>query len=560
MINVNQITARLAKMPDAALQQYASLHKNDPYTVSLAMSESNRRKDMRTSAQPQPGQQPTVVDQGIAQMGAQPQAPQMPQGQPQGMPENMGIGTLPQQPMPMAEGGIVAFADGGTAEDKQLASDRANLAAIWESIKAGNRNAGAAIADIASMPVRGAVGAYDAAVVRPMRALGADANYLSQYVTPSGADASSMTPFTDIIRKQEPVTPSALAAQSQTQAGASSNADRGSFPGQGATGMATPAPTQAPAASPASVSPLAALSMSQQTSSPMGGGAPAGLSFMDQLKKTRAAQGPVEDPEAEARGELSAARVASSEKTKAELDADIESQAGMFDKREARQNERGEALEKSKETNKGLAFLEAGLAMMQSRGPALQGIAQGAGVGVKQYSAGLKDLKLAQEKLDEARDKTDELKQNQSSMNKKEQRAASADIRNVTLAGQAAEIDARMKLANQSRQEAIAATGSDINTANERAKLASSERIAANALTRAAMTDNRADTNARLSAASTLLKESGDMLNGPMSLQLSAEDRKTYLADYNAAKAVLNSLGGITGASAADRADYLKYK
>ena len=121
MINVNQITAQLAKMPDAALQQYASLHKNDPYTVSLAMSESNRRKEMRASAQPQPGQQPTVVDQGIAGMGAQP-APQMPQGQAQAMPENTGIGTLPQPHMQkMAEGGIVAFADGGVnrADEEQ---------------------------------------------------------------------------------------------------------------------------------------------------------------------------------------------------------------------------------------------------------------------------------------------------------------------------------------------------------------------------------------------------------------------------------------------------------
>jgi hypothetical protein len=471
------------------------------------------------------------------------------------MPENMGIGTLPQQPMPMAEGGIVAFADGGTAEDKQLASDRANLAAIWESIKAGNRNAGAAIADIASMPVRGAVGAYDAAVVRPMRALGADANYLSQYVTPSGADASSMTPFKDIIRKQEPVTPSALAAQSQAQAAPSSNADRGSFPGQGSTGMATPAPTQAPAASPASVSPLAALSMSQQTSSPMGGGAPAGLSFMDQLKKTRAAQGPVEDPEAEARGELSAARVASSEKTKAELDADIESQAGMFDKREARQNERGEALEKSKETNKGLAFLEAGLAMMQSRGPGLAAIAQGAGVGVKQYSAGLKDLKEAQRLLDDARDKTDELKQTQSSMNKKEQRAASKDIRETTLAGQAAEIDARMKLANQSRQEAIAATGSDIDSALKREKIRSDEIIANNTILNATMRDTRADERSRLSAATDMMKSSQAILTSQQAQMMDPKELQIHKDNYVASQAVLKELAKIPTASAAEQAE-----
>jgi hypothetical protein len=101
MINVNQITSRLASMPDQALQQYAAMHKNDPYVMALALSESNRRKQMRQGAQMQAPQQPKVVDQEIAGM-AQP------------MPEDVGIGQLPAQNMQrMAEGGIVAFEEGG---------------------------------------------------------------------------------------------------------------------------------------------------------------------------------------------------------------------------------------------------------------------------------------------------------------------------------------------------------------------------------------------------------------------------------------------------------------
>jgi hypothetical protein len=101
MINVNQITSRLASMPDQALQQYAAMHKNDPYVMALALSESNRRKQMRQGAQMQAPQQPKVVDQEIAGM-AQP------------MPEDTGIGQLPAPNMQsMAEGGIVAFEDGG---------------------------------------------------------------------------------------------------------------------------------------------------------------------------------------------------------------------------------------------------------------------------------------------------------------------------------------------------------------------------------------------------------------------------------------------------------------
>jgi len=101
MINVNQITSRLASMPDQALQQYAAMHKNDPYVMALALSESNRRKQMRQGAQMQAPQQPKVVDQEIAGM-AQP------------MPEDTGIAQLPAPNMQsMAEGGIVAFEDGG---------------------------------------------------------------------------------------------------------------------------------------------------------------------------------------------------------------------------------------------------------------------------------------------------------------------------------------------------------------------------------------------------------------------------------------------------------------
>jgi len=106
MINVNQITSELAKMPDHALQQYAAMHKNDPYTVTLALSEANRRKQMRMGAQGAGAMpQPKVVDQDIAQMFA----PQQ-----QALPEDSGIGQLPAQNMQgMAGGGIVAFDDGG---------------------------------------------------------------------------------------------------------------------------------------------------------------------------------------------------------------------------------------------------------------------------------------------------------------------------------------------------------------------------------------------------------------------------------------------------------------
>jgi hypothetical protein len=89
------------------------------------------------------------------------------------------------------------------ALDAQAQSDRASVGGIVNTVKDANNRAGAAIADLASMPIRGAVGAYDSAVVRPMRAAGINAGYLSPLVTPNGADPASPTPFYDKIAAQD---------------------------------------------------------------------------------------------------------------------------------------------------------------------------------------------------------------------------------------------------------------------------------------------------------------------------------------------------------------------
>ena len=99
MLNVQNITSKLASMPDAALKQYAEMHRDDPYTFSLAVSESNRRKQLRAQV-PQQAPQPKVVDQELESMKA--------------LPEEQGIARLPID-MNMAGGGIVAFNDGGMA-------------------------------------------------------------------------------------------------------------------------------------------------------------------------------------------------------------------------------------------------------------------------------------------------------------------------------------------------------------------------------------------------------------------------------------------------------------
>jgi lysozyme family protein len=103
---LSNISDNLAMMPDPALQQFAQMHKTDPYMVSLALSESNRRKKMRTAAQGQAGSmpQPKVVDAAI--QGMQP-APMMAQTQ---LPENQGIAQIPTPNIQtLADGGIAGY-------------------------------------------------------------------------------------------------------------------------------------------------------------------------------------------------------------------------------------------------------------------------------------------------------------------------------------------------------------------------------------------------------------------------------------------------------------------
>lgn len=133
-LNPTQLSARLAAMSDQQLQQYAMLHHDDPFVMSVAIDVKNQRDALRASraAQPQP-QQPPVVQQLIAQMA---QLPPMQGGQGQQMPAQK-LAQPPQQGQPgpqqaadgglmrgiarlparniarMADGGIAGYADGG---------------------------------------------------------------------------------------------------------------------------------------------------------------------------------------------------------------------------------------------------------------------------------------------------------------------------------------------------------------------------------------------------------------------------------------------------------------
>jgi hypothetical protein len=114
-----------------------------------------------------------------------------------------------------AGGGIVAF--NGKDQSKvpteaeleaQRKADREKIDALARALgETGGEYAGksiAALADVAALIPRGLAGATDTAVIRPLRALGADIGYLSPGLTPGNQSSDTMTPFYDrYIRAKE---------------------------------------------------------------------------------------------------------------------------------------------------------------------------------------------------------------------------------------------------------------------------------------------------------------------------------------------------------------------
>ena len=112
----------------------------------------------------------------------------------------------------------------------QAAADLAAFGGAWSAAKGVSEDAGRAILDVATMVPRGAIGAYDSAVVRPMRAAGIDASYLSPRLVPDGVDPASMTPFTDQKRMREQTDAAAPGAQKPAAAPPTAPASPGVAP------------------------------------------------------------------------------------------------------------------------------------------------------------------------------------------------------------------------------------------------------------------------------------------------------------------------------------------
>lgn len=479
MIDVNKITSTLAKLPDQQLQQYAQMHKSDPYIMALAMSESNRRKEMRAAGQGAQGmqEQPKVVDQMVAGMA------------PQQLPEEMGIGQLPAGEMNFAGGGIVAFADGGDVEryqsggnifaqmDQQKAAQLAQLNSQLAMIEPQLRAAAAsgdqrAIQTYAqqAQSIRGQINAV-------REAAGNRIGLIESPSAPPAAPPARVAPaaptgqFNRMAGTEQfglPTAPVAVPTTAQRQDIAAR--DRDSLSEQQAAAVvaaAQPATTpRAPAAAPA-----------PRTDAPKreakpGAGLGAAAAAIDPNKQfdvsammsaELAKQRAVPDPLEADRAALAADRKALAESNVAGIEAIQKNFDNIFSGRKARMDTREGEIGKMKDQTLGLALLNAGATMMQTRGNLGTAIGAGIGVGSKQYVEGMGRIESAKEKLSAARDRLEEIETQRGELSARELFKANQEVKQVGISVKDDMIKARMALNNETYTKAEKAVTAQLN-------------------------------------------------------------------------------------------------
>jgi hypothetical protein len=428
MINVNQITSQLARMPDPALQKYAEMHKNDPYVMALAMSEFNRRKQMRQGAQANAPEQPKVVDQAIQSMAAP-------------MPEDVGIGQLPAGNMNFAEGGIVAFGDGGeveryNGEDSSLVGVPKWMRWLYANESPAEKKRREQLERTAETNRRTIPGAAEAA--GPLAPEGSPLGRLqrAQGAFPPG----SVLGMAQASLAQSPAAQAQIAAEAAQRAQSAASAAAAPATASGAPAAAAPnagagGPRQNTAGRRNTGTPPPAAGGPELLGGPGAGAAPAaGLASLPRMPSPRETYQsvldtvPLVDPAAGQREALGSEMLGGAERRARALKEDIAKEGDVFAVRGERIGRREAKLKDYESTNQSLALLNAGLAVMSTPGGLATALGKGARVGTEQYAAGLDKIRAAQERLEDARDNLDALRLNRADMNRKEVRAAEADI------------------------------------------------------------------------------------------------------------------------------------
>jgi hypothetical protein len=480
MLNVKTLTDTMSRMPLPQLQQYAALHKNDPYIVTLALSIANQKKQMLAGKAGQAGMmpQPKVVDQQISDMAAVDPMGNVTGAQP--LPEDTGIGKLPAQNMQrMAGGGIVAFEEGGDVPGyfdgnffgdtyttdpaemqrrKLLAQQRAQTQAQTQKPPVGIINANSLVnaptqADIDSRKAAAQTilnespEDYAARKVAELEAQG------GKKLSPDARNMAMSQFVKDKITGQIKRGEASFTKDSQLPAPATTYAGVKALPGMTPPGMPPLTTAQTTGAPPPAAEDdyMAGINKLLKSSQTGGSGrydvtAPqlANATPKDMADRLAAAMGPnpTESPLAGQQTELNKANVASRQKYADDLAEQFKNQGeafkGTLEKLTAK-----EARVKTMEDNQlGMSMFEAGLAMMAGDSPyAMVNIGKGAQVGTKKYMEIQEKVEGARDKIDDAKMKIEEFRRNEANMNARELRLAKKDVDDAVSAGAQASLN-----------------------------------------------------------------------------------------------------------------------
>ena len=449
------ITQTLAKLqPDSALQDYARMHKNDPYILSLATAESNRRKALRLAAQGQnAGQQPTVADQNIAGMAPAPVMTgagvplQTGYGGPVttgmaagGLPEDQGIAQLPTPNMQrMADGGIAGYEDdeegmatggmGGMFNFAQQSEPVVRMSGGGE-VPRYNEQGLVRLPNESFAEFRRRVFEAELQAEKESKAKEKELKEAERLQLLANRGEGKMVPPSPFFDRKPlaiagetsaPVTP-AFPASQKTPAVAPN-----------ASVSAAPAAPALNVAAPKADVPPKTQSVKPQTSM---GGAQGIKGMYEQFA------GPANVRETELNEIAQRVREQGESETSAaqrqldQLKTDLAAQGAYGKDRETKLKGKEERIAKEEGQIGGLALLEAGLAMMSGTSPnAFANIGQGAMVGTAAYRKSMDKIADAKDKLDDAYGRLEDVRFNQTSMNNSEIRKATADVDKAANAG-----------------------------------------------------------------------------------------------------------------------------
>ena len=471
-IDQRDVSSTLRFMDDRALQQYAAMHKNDPYIFPLAFQESQNRQRLRMSQQGAQGMQPQpkVADQALAQMA------------PQQLPEDVGIATLPAPNMTMAaEGGIMGYegydegpSDFGQGPVMMMAEGGvARYAGEGPSLVRGDffgqldQQKADQIAQLNGQ----------LAIIEPqLRAAAASGD--QQAIQLYAQQAQALRNQINAVREttgNRVGTIDKLAAQSQPTA-LTPEVNRNAINASEQTARKDPSVYGAPAPAKPKPSPERKETGRKETERKDTAEKDVDVQgmFKTALKEADAKPNPYE----EQIKAVTAEKVKAGEENVTGLEAIQKQFADIYKGRKERLDTREGEIAKMKDQSLGLALLNAGARMMQTRGSIGEAIGAGIDTGSKQYVAGLDKINAAKDKLADARDRLEEIEAQRGELSARELHKARNEVKALTTAGMENLIQAAMAERKINRAEAIAFVEQQIKVSEGSKDRASREGIA----------------------------------------------------------------------------------